>query len=169
MPLLVAFDIADESWECAVPDLRSEAESTVRSALSHAAPQLAASPRPVEIGLTFADDRFVQSLNRAYRGKDKPTNVLSFPVGVPPVSSDEFMPLPLGDVVLAFGTVMREADESGKSCADHTKHLLVHGVLHLLGHDHEAQDEAERMESLETQILADIGVADPYILNMDVN
>jgi probable rRNA maturation factor len=113
-----------------------------------------------ELSLVLTDDVEIKALNSRWRGKDSPTNVLSFASDAKqPVSN---APRMLGDVVLAFETVAREADEQGKPFADHTRHLIVHGVLHLLGHDHEASREAERMEKLERRILAGLGISDPY-------
>lgn len=103
----------------------------------------------------LADDAALRALNARWRQQDKPTNVLSFPAG------DSVL---LGDVVLAFETVRREASEQGKSLADHMSHLVVHGVLHLLGHDHERPRDADVMESLERQVLAGLGIADPYAI-----
>ena len=112
-----------------------------------------------EVAVVLADDATLRALNREYRGKDAPTNVLSFP-------AEESAPAEasrlLGDVVLALETVLAEADRDGKAPADHLAHLVVHGVLHLLGHDHEHSAEAKRMESLEVQVLAGLGIADPY-------
>jgi len=118
----------------------------------------------VELGLTLADDDTVRTLNRDHRGQDKPTNVLSFPLvdggGFEPEAPGA--PLLLGDVILAYGTVAREAAEQGKHLADHAVHLVVHGVLHLLGHDHLTDAEADAMERLEARILCKLGIADPY-------
>ena len=102
----------------------------------------------------FADDAALEALNRQWRGKDKPTNVLSFPA---PDGAGT-----LGDIAIAYDTVAREAQEQGKTVADHATHLLVHGLLHLLGYDHEADDEAAEMEGLERDILARLDVPDPY-------
>jgi probable rRNA maturation factor len=112
-----------------------------------------------ELSVVFTDDAHVRRLNADYREKDKATNVLSFP-GSPP-DAKLFGPL-LGDIVVARETVVAEADEQGLAFEDHLTHLLVHGLLHLFGHDHLEDDEAERMESLETEILARLGIADPY-------
>ncbi|HSV30330.1 MAG TPA: rRNA maturation RNase YbeY [Candidatus Omnitrophota bacterium] len=119
---------------------------------------------PVEVSVVLTDDDAVQALNRDWRGKDKPTNVLSFAA-----LDDEDAPLPegapllLGDVVLAYQTCAAEAVDQGKTLADHMAHLVVHGVLHLLGYDHEeSEEEAEEMEAEETAILAGLGIADPY-------
>jgi probable rRNA maturation factor len=112
-----------------------------------------------EVGVQLADDAHVRALNLQWRAIDKPTNVLSFPA----VEGDRIASAPmLGDIVLAFETVEREAGEEGKSLADHVAHLIVHGFLHLLGFDHETTAEADRMEAMETRILAKLGIADPY-------
>jgi probable rRNA maturation factor len=121
-----------------------------------------ACPAPVELGITLASAVEQQRLNRVYREQDVPTNVLAFPAWEPGTHIPAGAPLLLGDVVLAFETVMREACEQDKPVADHLCHLVVHGVLHLLGFDHLTQPEAARMESLETSILAELGVPDPY-------
>ena len=115
------------------------------------------------VSLLFTDDAAVQILNNAWRGKDKPTNVLSFPSGDSPVETEvEF----LGDIALAFETVRKEAADEGKTFAHHTTHLLVHGFLHLCGYDHETgDDDAEEMETLERAILARLAIADPYAVN----
>ncbi|MBN8998008.1 MAG: rRNA maturation RNase YbeY [Rhizobiales bacterium] len=112
-----------------------------------------------ELSVVFTDDAHVRELNAQYRGKDKATNVLSFP-GTP-AGRDRFGPL-LGDIVIARETVAAEAEADGLPFRDHLTHLVVHGLLHLFGHDHLEDAEAERMEALETGILARLGVADPY-------
>jgi probable rRNA maturation factor len=101
----------------------------------------------------------MKELNGRWRGQDKPTNVLSFPSGaaLPDATT-------LGDIAIAFETMAREAQEEGKPVAAHFTHLTVHGLLHLLGYDHETENEAEEMEEIERLILADLGVADPYLL-----
>jgi probable rRNA maturation factor len=110
-----------------------------------------------DVSLCLADDAALRALNLSWRGIDKPTNVLSFPAA-PGRSGDAT----LGDIALAYETLAREADDLGVSLADHYRHLLVHGFLHLIGYDHETDAEAERMEALETRILAQLGVGDPY-------
>ena len=112
-----------------------------------------------EISIVLADDAFVRDLNRQYRNIDTPTNVLSFPAD----DDDGLGPCLLGDVILAYETVQREADAAGKPVLDHVSHLIIHGTLHLLGFDHEDEQEAIEMEALETAILARLGIADPYI------
>ncbi len=113
---------------------------------------------PVTVLLT--DDATVRDLNARFRAKDYATNVLSFPAAPQPGPPG---PQPLGDLALAFGVCAAEAKTQGKSLADHLRHLVAHGVLHLLGHDHEDDAEAEVMEALEREILAGLGVADPYL------
>jgi probable rRNA maturation factor len=122
-----------------------------------------ASEYPSEVSLLFADDKTIRGINAEWRGMDKPTNVLSFPAfplrpGMAP------KPL-LGDIVLAFETVTREAQAEGKSFANHLSHLIAHGLLHLFGYDHETDEEAEVMEQLERQILARLAIPDPYAVN----
>ena len=129
--------------------------------------RLADSDVPVEVSVRFGDDEEVRTLNRDYRGKDKPTNVLSFPMAAPAVleaaaDGDEIEIL-LGDIVLARGVCAGEAEERGIAVETHAAHLLVHGTLHLLGYDHETSEaDAEAMEELERRALATLGIADPY-------
>lgn len=108
-----------------------------------------------EVSIVLADNAFIQDLNKRYRHKDKPTNVLSFP-------QDEAGLL--GDVILAYETIKDEADEHNKAFEDHLTHLIIHGVLHLTGHDHENDEDAAKMEALEIQILNDLGIKNPYEL-----
>ena len=114
-----------------------------------------------EVSLRIVDAEEIRALNRDYRGKDRPTNVLSFPAGdVDGMPDDE--PQPLGDIVVCASVVRDESAAQGKSAQDHWAHMLVHGALHLLGYDHQADMEADVMEALETRILGAHGVADPY-------
>jgi probable rRNA maturation factor len=112
-----------------------------------------------EVGLKLVDDAEIAALNARWRGIAKPTNVLSFPAA--PVDRLTVTPL-LGDIVVAYETTKREAEEEGKSLADHFAHLVAHGFLHLLGYDHEDPAKADRMEALEIAILATLAIADPY-------
>jgi probable rRNA maturation factor len=113
----------------------------------------------VEVSLLLVDDARMREMNREWREKDKPTNVLSFQSVLP----ERLAHAPfLGDIVLACETVEREAQDEGKNFDDHAAHLVVHGFLHLLGHDHMNDRDAEMMEELETRILAALGIADPY-------
>ncbi|WP_372397838.1 rRNA maturation RNase YbeY [Azospirillum sp. HJ39] len=121
---------------------------------------------PAELSIVLADDELVHRLNREYRGKDKPTNVLSFALTeAEEPEPEDGMPVMLGDIILAYETIAREASEQRKNFKDHMTHLVMHGVLHLLGYDHETDDEAEEMEALETRLLATLGIADPYADN----
>jgi probable rRNA maturation factor len=113
-----------------------------------------------EISIVLADDAFVRELNRNWRNIDKPTNVLSFPAE----DGDAQGARLLGDVVLAYETIAREALASGTPMLDHVMHLIIHGTLHLLGFDHENEQEAGEMEALETRLLARLGIADPYAI-----
>ena len=112
-----------------------------------------------EISLVFTDDAHIRQLNRQYRKKDKATNVLSFPAAAGVIGG--VGPL-IGDLVFAAETIAAEAERDGVARDDHLTHLIVHGFLHLLGHDHEDDGEAAVMEGLETAILRDLGIADPY-------
>ena len=114
----------------------------------------------VELSLVFTDDEAIQKLNAEWRDKDKPTNVLSFPAF--PVEPGDPLPPMLGDIVLAYETVVREAELEQKPLENHITHLIIHGLLHLLGYDHETDDEAEEMEALERRALARLAIPDPY-------
>lgn len=132
--------------------------------ISAAGRALATDPRfsalaPAEACVALSDDATVQSLNVRFRGKDKPTNVLSFPALERPGADP---PRALGDIVLAQETIAREAAEQGVAAARHLQHLVVHGLLHLLGFDHETEAEAEEMEGIEIAVLARLGIANPY-------
>lgn len=160
MEARVAIDIAAPApqWRKAVADCAARVDQTARAALAAAWPAATAGDG-VELSIVLGDDAMVRALNREWRGRDTPTNVLSFASGEAPCAG---RPLLLGDVVLAYETVAREAAVQGKTLGDHLAHLIVHGTLHLLGHDHETARDAARMEALERRVLAGIGVADPY-------
>jgi probable rRNA maturation factor len=137
--------VLDAAWGRALPGVERLVRQAARAALG---------ARNRSLTIALADDRRVRALNKRDRRKDKPTNVLSYPSG-----EKAF----LGDVVLARQTIWREARAQKKTPADHVVHLVVHGTLHLLGHDHESSKaDAERMEALERRILAKLGIADPY-------
>ena len=134
--------------------------------------ELATVPVSVEISVRLSSDDEVRQLNGRYRGKDKPTNVLSFPMIQPDLldtvtaNSDDGEVL-LGDIVLAHGVCASEAAEKGVTIGEHATHLIVHGVLHLLGYDHQDEGEADRMEAIERDVLAGLGIADPYLIRED--
>lgn len=155
--LAVEIVIEDDGWT-AVADLEAAVLAAARAV---AGLDVVAEALPASACVALTGDNAVRLLNATYRGKDKPTNVLSFPspdAGVLEAEEADF----LGDVILARETVMREAGELGVAASHHLQHLVVHGLLHLLGYDHENDDDAEVMEALETTALSSIGVADPY-------
>ena len=125
----------------------------------------------IEISVRLTTDAEVQTLNAQYRHKDKPTNVLSFPMVQPDlldgIANTDDGEVLLGDIVLAHGVCAAEAAEKGISVADHATHLIVHGTLHLLGYDHIAEHEANAMEAIEIDTLAALGLADPYLITED--
>ena len=143
---MIEVEIDDDAWSEALPDVTTVVE---RAAL------LALGDIQGDVVILLADDAHVQQINAQFRDKDRPTNVLSFP------APDSARPH-LGDLILAYGVCAAEATQHGKSLSDHLSHLTVHGVLHLLGHDHEVEDEAEAMEAEERRLLASLGIADPY-------
>jgi probable rRNA maturation factor len=160
----VAVTVLDPDWPRAVPpaeDLARQAAAAAMAVSGAVAESLAA--RNAEISLVLADDATLRRYNRDYRGIDKPTNVLAFAAAdVPSAPEGAEGPLLLGDVLLARETLTSEAGEQGKLPADHLCHLVVHGVLHLLGQDHQSAGEAKIMERLEVAALDSLGVADPY-------
>jgi probable rRNA maturation factor len=135
------------------------AEDAVREAVAIAAAQ--ASARAGEVTILLTDDAAVRALNRQWRNVDAPTNVLSFPAPPPPPGFAG-APALLGDIAIAYETLVREAEHEGKPFGHHLTHLAVHGFLHLLGYDHAVDAEAETMERLECAILARLAVPDPY-------
>jgi probable rRNA maturation factor len=156
-PLTIDVDIQAGGWRDAPDAIDEVARRAVRAAWRDAG----SGAREAEVSIVLGDDALVRRLNAAYRGHDKATNVLSFPAGGE--TGPDIAPRLLGDIVLAYETVAREAREQGKSVPDHAAHLCVHGLLHLLGHDHQGDADAVAMEALETAILAELGIADPFL------
>lgn len=154
--MTLSIAVEDEAW-LALADLDRLVQTAVTAALSGAG----ADRDRGEIALLLTNDRSIAAINAEWRGNNKPTNVLSFSAapGLPVPEGEE---RPLGDIVLAYGVVAREAAEQGKTLREHTAHLIVHGVLHLLGFDHETDAEAQEMERLEAGILKGLGISDPY-------
>lgn len=152
-----------DRWEQSLPDVRQRMDKALNLLFQEERLPM----QTAEIAVVLADDAFVQDLNKRYRGKDKPTNVLSFAeferveqmVPAAKLSPE----VHIGDLVLAYETLAREAIEQGKSLADHFSHLLLHGALHLLGYDHIKEQEAEAMEAREIALLVKLGIANPYI------
>ena len=166
MTLDIALD-ADEDWDSST-NWAALAEAAARAAIAESAfPGLAEAARTVELSVVLTGDERVRELNAEWRGKDKPTNVLSFPgaelheLESAASAGPELM---LGDIVLASQTCIREAGEKHIPLEAHAAHLLVHGTLHLLGYDHGEDESAEDMEARETRALARLGIADPYSL-----
>lgn len=154
--MTVSIEVEDAAWQ-----VLSSVEVLVRSAVAAALSGTEFEDDMSEIAVLLTNDSSMAAINAEWRGKNKPTNVLSFPTPSDmPLPAGE--PRPLGDIVLAFGVVSREAAEQGKTLHDHTAHLIVHGTLHLLGYDHESEAEALEMEALETSILKGLGISDPY-------
>lgn len=150
MTITVDIEIEDEAWTTAAEDAEALVWRAAQAVLD--------AHEDIEgqgIVILLTDDESVQALNRDFRQKDYATNVLSFPS--PPNPEGQ-----IGDIALAYGVCAREAQEQGKPLAHHLQHLVAHGVLHLLGYDHESDDEAEAMEALEREILAGLDVPDPY-------
>ena len=143
---MIEVEIDSDGWTEALPEAAAVAERAAHAALGTV---------EGDVVLLLAADEAVQDLNQRFRDKDRPTNVLSFP------AAESAFPH-LGDVVLGYAYCAAEAETQGKTLSDHLSHLVVHGVLHLLGRDHEDDAEAEEMEAEEREILAELGVADPY-------
>jgi probable rRNA maturation factor len=158
MPHEIDLAVEDSRWETAIPSLEALVARAVEAGLAIAPEK---PDGPVEVSVLLTDDAAVQDLNRTWRGKDKPTNVLSFPAA--PQPRHDGAATPLGDVVLAYETLVRESAEQSKPLQNHLAHLLVHGTLHCLGQDHEnGEAEADAMEALEVAALATLGIPDPY-------
>lgn len=160
--LQVSFHIEDKKWKSLV----AASQDSFRKALEAAFNALVLPRREFAVAVSFVDDAEIQKLNGEFRYKDKPTNVLSFPM------IEEFsdfslhpkqIPIELGDIVLAFETIENEARMEDKTMSDHVCHLLVHGLLHLFGYDHMTKKDEKEMEALEVSILGDLGISNPYL------
>lgn len=160
--LSIAVSTADPSWSRISPDAAKVLRRSARRAFAAAgAAGWRGSRIGHEVSFMLTDDQHMRKLNRAYRGKDRPTNVLSF------AALDGDKPRPgapwlLGDIVLASGVIAREAKEQAKKLDHHLSHMAVHGMLHLMGYDHEDDADAGIMEALEIEALAEMGIANPY-------
>jgi probable rRNA maturation factor len=153
MSVEIDINVAAGAWE-SFAGLEALTRDSVDAALAESGARLV---EACEVSVTFCDDAEIRTLNAQWRGKDAPTNVLSFPTPGPLLAR----PL-LGDIVIAHETVAREAAEQDKTLRDHTAHMVIHGFLHLIGYDHETAAEAEAMESLERRIASRLGLRDPY-------
>ncbi|EGP08980.1 metal-dependent hydrolase [Bradyrhizobiaceae bacterium SG-6C] len=148
----------------------SSAETIVHRAIEAAAAMVDADTADAEVAVMLTDDAGIRTLNNNWRGIDKPTNVLSFPALQPErTPADDDAPRMLGDIAIAYETTRKEADSEHKPFEHHLSHLAVHGFLHLIGYDHETDDDAEIMEGLERDILAQLGIPDPYAHDDQVN
>ncbi len=161
---LLELNLADPRWQEALPDVEAICHRAAQAAVREGMDGWDGPPAErLEISMVLSSDAEVQVLNRNYRGLDKPTNVLSFAA-----LDDDEAPLPddgpvlLGDVIIAYETTAAEARMEEKSLENHLSHLVVHGILHLMGFDHEEDDEAEAMEAAECRVLAGLGIASPY-------
>jgi len=154
MSLALEISVESALWR-GLPQARSQARETIDACLAETGFKAVGG---AEVSLLLADDARLRSLNANWRGLDKPTNVLSFPAAPPDrVSSSQL----LGDIAVAYETIEDEAQSMGLPLGDHYRRLVAHGFLHLIGYDHQTDEEAERMESLERRILARLGVRDP--------
>ncbi|MET4684217.1 rRNA maturation RNase YbeY [Brevundimonas faecalis] len=149
---MIEIELEDSAWAKALPDVEAVTQRAAEAALGAV---------EGDVVVLLTEDAAVRDLNARFRDKDRPTNVLSFP------AAETAFPH-LGDVVLGFAYCAAEAESQGKTLADHLSHLVVHGVLHLLGRDHEDDAEAEEMEAEEREILTALGVADPYQIEHEV-
>ncbi|MFA5592187.1 MAG: rRNA maturation RNase YbeY [Micavibrio sp.] len=160
--------LADPAWTLSYLDVEQVARTAMEQALAMARWPKRIEGRAIEASIVLANDDLACVLNRTYRGIDKSTNVLSFAS----LDSDDPLPeegpCPIGDIILAYQTVDRESQEQGKFFKEHFIHLVVHGTLHLLGYDHQTEDEANIMESLEIRILEKMNIQNPYIDNFSM-
>ena len=153
--LEIDLTMVSSQWREMLPNV----EKIVRRAAGHAWTSVDVTTDG-EVSLLMSNDAAIRFLNREHRGKDQPTNVLAFPMGEPILPGG---PIHLGDVVLACETVIWEAERDAKTLEAHVSHLTAHGLLHLLGHDHQDADQAAAMEGIEIRVLAELGYPDPYL------
>ena len=157
LPMTEVLVVAD-AWQN-----EPDAEAVIQRAIAAAAEMADADTGEAELAVMLTDDSGIRTLNNNWRGINKPTNVLSFPALQPSgAAGPDDAPRMLGDIAIAYETTRREADDEQKPFDHHLGHLAVHGFLHLIGYDHETDDDAEAMEALETEILAQLGIPDPY-------
>ena len=160
--------LSEPEWSASFLDVESISRLAMTIAIQNAILPRKLETRDMEASIVLANDDLIHVLNREYRGMDKPTNVLSFAN----LDSDDPMPeegpYPLGDIILSYQTIDREANEQGKFFKDHFTHMIVHGTLHLLGYDHQDEDEANIMETLEIRILQKMNIQNPYMDNVSM-
>jgi len=160
---LIDINISEPEWKDSFLDVDEVARRAMTMTLKMAMLPRVLDGRQIEASIVLANDDLTQVLNREYRGKDKPTNVLSFAALEAGDPAPPDGPYPIGDIILAYQTIDRESKEQGKFFKDHFTHMIVHGTLHLLGYDHETEDEANIMESLEIRILEKMNIQNPYM------
>lgn len=164
----IDISISEPEWNASFLDVDAVARRAMSYTLDMAILPKEIIGRDLEASIVLANDDLLHVLNREYRGMDKPTNVLSFAT----LDSDDPLPeegpFPLGDIILSYQTIDREAQEQGKFFKDHFTHMVVHGTLHLLGYDHQTEDEATIMETLEIRILEKMNIQNPYMDNMSM-
>ncbi len=148
MSIIMDLRVEDDAWTCALSNLSDLCQSALNAAT-------ASSTTGLQVDVLLTNDEALCQLNKDWRGKPVPTDVLSFP-------AEDLMDGFAGDIAIAYGVCLRDARTDGKSLSDHLCHLLIHGLLHLLGHDHIEEDEADIMEALEREALGRIGISDPY-------
>ncbi len=151
--------IKDDRWTKKFKHIEDHIRTVIETVLVNYIPALT---EHVEISCVLDTNEGIRILNKKYRGKDKPTNVLSFPQTTPLELAEKVAYLCLGDIVVAYETIVQESEEQKKTCEHHLTHMLVHSCLHLLHYDHEDQDEAEEMEKLEVEILEKMSIKNPY-------
>jgi len=164
-PLELDVLIEADAWTGALPGAEELCRMAASAAFAHTNGIVFSAGSLPNACILLASDERMRELNRAFRGRDEPTNVLSFPgieADVLAAAGGDGLPDVLGDIVVAFETTAAEAAAQGISLADHLSHLVVHGMLHLLGYDHASDHDADVMEALESRVLETLGVADPY-------
>lgn len=155
----IDISVQDERWCVALPEI----EILTRSAITKVLKQSKYCNESLEVSIVLANDDFVQELNKTYRHQDKPTNVLSFPQTEANDIQEQSLPLiNLGDIIIAYETIIKESEEQNKPITNHYTHMLIHGALHLLHYDHQSDDEAQIMEALEIEILNTMDIKNPY-------
>ena len=151
--------VNDDAWPSVIDDFAFAIDAAELTLATYG--KVPANAR-VSLAVMFSTDAHIAELNNTYRGVSKPTNVLSFPAGPTLIEETGNEPKHIGDIILARETVMREAQLENKSLKDHITHLVIHGVLHLLGYDHENESDAGEMERCETELMINLGLTDPY-------
>lgn len=165
--IIIECEIAEPLWSALPLDLESFMEETIKATLRRVAPYM----KSCEVSVLLTGDQHIQELNGHYRAKDKPTNILSFGSYDQPIDAALYMrdvqkgvPVMLGDLILSYHTVLKEIQDQNKLLEHHLRHLIVHGVLHLLGYDHVHDEDARVMEDLEIEILEPFGIVNPYLI-----